>query len=91
MEYENVRKSVLSQELEMQTCVSKFGKNDMSWLKEVSLWLHILPRKKKKIRQKLKGSSLKEMRKRMSWQKQEQCWTKVFKRERERQEVYVAL
>ena len=37
MGYDKVRKSVSSQELEMQTCGYNFGKNYVSWLKEASL------------------------------------------------------
>ena len=57
------------------------------------------PHTRKKWRN-LKGSSPKEMRRLVSWQKQEQCWTKNLwaearaetkKQEREREEVHVAL
>ena len=37
MGYEKVRRSVLSQEQEMQTC-EKIGKNYMNWQKEASWW-----------------------------------------------------
>ena len=64
-----------------RTCGKKIGKNYMIWLKrgilvEVAHVKAHRTKKEKENRQKLKGSSLKEMRKRMSWQKQEQCWTK---------------
>ena len=53
----------------------------MSWLKKASWWkvAHVkehLAKKEKENMPKLKGSPLKEMRKWMSWEKQEQCWTK---------------
>ena len=38
MDYDKVRKSVLSQEQEMQTCGEKLVNNNMNWQTEASWW-----------------------------------------------------